>query len=535
MSYLSKNYNTKETPQNEPIPGMNMVENSAGGYVFEVDDWKRLRRFLIMGCEGGTYYVGEHRLVQDNAQCVERCIKSDGIRTVNEVVDVSDKGLAAKNDPALFALAMCASLGDNETRKHALDCLPRVARIGTHLFHFAEYCNNMRGWGRGLREAVGKWYTEKDTDSLGYQLVKYRQRDGWSHRDLLRLAHPNPPSAVIDAMFNWVTQEQMPECGFADKGFKFIEAFEDLKANPTVKNAVAKIEELNMPREAIPTELLNDPKVWQAMLDRGMPLGALIRNLGVMSSHGLFELGEKQNIETVVGQITDRDKLQKARIHPYGILLALKTYGMGCGIRGRKSWMVCPNILDALDDAFYASFKYVEPSGKDTLLGIDVSGSMSWGCINGSCLLAPREAAACMAMATARVESSWSAMAFSNTFVRLNITKNMKLNTVINKTSNLPFSGTDCALPMLYALENQLFVDTFIVYTDNETWYGSIHPNQALQKYRKESGKDSKLIVVAFTSTRFTIADPNDAGMLDVVGFDASAPAMMSAFIKGEM
>jgi 60 kDa SS-A/Ro ribonucleoprotein len=34
------------------------------------------------------------------------------------------------------------------------------------------------------------------------------------------------------------------------------------------------------------------------------------------------------------------------------------------------------------------------------------------------------------------------------------------------------------------------------------------------------------------TGTPFTIADPNDAGMLDVVGFDSSAPAIMSDFIR---
>jgi len=34
------------------------------------------------------------------------------------------------------------------------------------------------------------------------------------------------------------------------------------------------------------------------------------------------------------------------------------------------------------------------------------------------------------------------------------------------------------------------------------------------------------------TSTGFTIADPNDAGMLDVVGFDEAAPAMMADFAR---
>ena len=35
------------------------------------------------------------------------------------------------------------------------------------------------------------------------------------------------------------------------------------------------------------------------------------------------------------------------------------------------------------------------------------------------------------------------------------------------------------------------------------------------------------------TSTGFSIADPNDAGMLDIVGFDSAGPALISGFIGG--
>jgi 60 kDa SS-A/Ro ribonucleoprotein len=84
---------------------------------------------------------------------------------------------------------------------------------------------------------------------------------------------------------------------------------------------------------------------------------------------------------------------------------------------------------------------------------------------------------------------------------------------------------------MLYATEKKLAVDVFVVYTDNETWFGEIHPTQALAKYRQATGINAKLIVVGTTATCFSIADPNDAGMLDVVGFDASVPAVMTQFL----
>ena len=98
----------------------------------------------------------------------------------------------------------------------------------------------------------------------------------------------------------------------------------------------------------------------------------------------------------------------------------------------------------------------------------------------------------------------------------------MRLDDVIKKTDALPFGGTDCALPMLWAADNQVPVDIFCVYTDSETWAGAIHPSQALAAYRQKMGIGAKLVVIGMVSNGFTIADPNDAGMLDVVGFDTA-------------
>jgi 60 kDa SS-A/Ro ribonucleoprotein len=86
---------------------------------------------------------------------------------------------------------------------------------------------------------------------------------------------------------------------------------------------------------------------------------------------------------------------------------------------------------------------------------------------------------------------------------------------------------------MLYALDKGLSVDAFVVYTDSETWAGEIHPIQALREYRRRTGIAAKLAVVGLVSNGFSIADPNDAGMLDIVGFDTAAPQVLADFVKG--
>ena len=163
---------TRATSQREAATP-EQVQNSAGGFTFEITDRVRLNRFLVLGSDGATYYASAKDLTKDNAEVVLRMAVSDGITLVNDIVSVSEAGRAPKANPALFALAIAASHGNDETRKAALDALPRVARIGTHLFIFARYVEQFRGWGRGLRRAVAKWY-ERDTDDVTFQVLKYR-------------------------------------------------------------------------------------------------------------------------------------------------------------------------------------------------------------------------------------------------------------------------------------------------------------------------------------------------------------------------
>jgi 60 kDa SS-A/Ro ribonucleoprotein len=86
---------------------------------------------------------------------------------------------------------------------------------------------------------------------------------------------------------------------------------------------------------------------------------------------------------------------------------------------------------------------------------------------------------------------------------------------------------------MLYALERRLAVDAFVVLTDSETWAGQIHPVQALRRYRERTGIPARLIVVGMVSNGFSIADPSDAGMMDVVGWDTAVPQIMADFVRG--
>jgi 60 kDa SS-A/Ro ribonucleoprotein len=510
------------TPQSAPIP--KTVPNAAGGYAFPVDDWARLDRFLLLGSEGGSYYASERTLTRDNAGSVLRAIASDGERAVARIVAISTAGRAPKNDAALFALALAASAEDIATRRAALAALPKVARTGTHLFQFASLIQGSRGWGRALRRAVASWYLAPPVDRLAYQLAKYRQREGWSHRDLLRLAHPETTEPARAALFDYVCRGTESEALPA-----FTRAAADLARTTDGAAAADLIRAANLPREVVPTALLNDPAVWTALLER-MPVTALLRSLAKLTAVGVVK-PFSDALPLVLSTLGDADRLKAARVHPLAVLLALRTYAQGHGDRGGLRWEPVQAVIDALNAAFYTAFQAVESTGRRLLLALDVSGSMGAGRVAGSSLT-PREASAAMALMTAATETSTHIAGFSGGMVPLPLSPSMRLDQAVAAVSGLPFDRTDCAQPMLYALARGLSVDAFVIYTDSETWAGKIHPVQALRQYRERTGINAKLVVVGMVSNGFSIADPDDAGMLDVVGFDTATPAVIADFIR---
>lgn len=201
MQYSS--HISSPTPANLPIFGKDMIKNSTEGFVFKLDKWKRFERFLILGTEGGTYYAKEKKLTIENAKVVLECIKEDGYRTIQLILLISTKGTALRNSPAIFALSLAATHGDAITKSHAYRAIIQVCRTGTHLFEFVQSVQDLRGWSRGLRRGVANWYLSKPVDKLAYQLIKYRQRNGWTHRDVLRLSHPKTKVVEQNDVLGW--------------------------------------------------------------------------------------------------------------------------------------------------------------------------------------------------------------------------------------------------------------------------------------------------------------------------------------------
>jgi len=352
-------------------------------------------------------------------------------------------------------------------------------------------------------------------------------------------------SAEQARLFEWIVRG-----GDADGLPRLVEGFACAQAATSAFEAAGLVREYGLPREAVRPEHLTEAAVWDALLER-MPMTAMIRNLATMTRIGLIAPGSDA-VAAVCRELGDAERIRAARIHPITLLVGQRTYALGRGLRGTRSWTPVTRIVDALDEAFYLAFGNVEPTGKRLLLALDVSGSMV-ATIGGIPGLSAREASAAMALVTLASDSDAEVVGFhagrggwtartrgrfagrADGLTPLPLSPRQRLDDAVRRVADLPFGGTDCALPMLYAMERGRAIDTFVIYTDSETWAGDIHPTEALRRYRRATGIAALLVVVGMVANRFTIADPRDAGMLDVAGFDTSTPEVIAGFARGDL
>lgn len=512
-----------QTPQDRPIIGREseMIPNNAGGWGFSLDKWEKLKRFLILGSEGGTYYVSAQSLTEQNCQNLFSCIQENGKLVVEEAARVNLDNLAPKTDSQIFALAAALAKGDNETKACVRQYFNQVIRTGTHLLHFVAFLDGLGGWGPAKRSIVGNWFLNQNFDNVGYQVLKYQNRDGWTMRDVLRLSHPSPLGDFnkLGSLFNWICKkdcnsEFLPE--IIQKYECFVKKYNDKLPLNERKYLVLEAIKSGLPREVLPNNMLSYPDIQRVLLEHS-PIHALIRNISQVCS---------ENDTLAASLLRNETKLRQSRVHPFALLMAQLVYLRGRGVLSSRHWNVNRTIVEALDDAYDFSFQNWTPTEKKILVGIDISNSMNMSCIGSP--IACSQAALGMAITICRLEPNSECVTF-NTEVRgvVNITKRSSLSS-INIGSN---GGTDLTAPIRWALRNNTKYDGFCILTDNETWAGSRHPTEVFAQYKRQINPNAKLVCCSMASNDANIVDPRDLSQIGCAGLDANLPSIISSFI----
>ncbi len=523
-----------QTPQSQPIHGREseMTQGRSGGWMFKGDLWNQLRRCLLIGTAQSTYYAGKQELTGEFFEVVRQAIALNPARVASEILYASD-GRAINNSAPLFALVLL-SMGETPEAKNAFrEIFAQVVRTGSHFYEWLSYTKAMRGFGKVVREAGQSWLSNPDAKALAYQLLKYQQRQGFSHRDALRLFHVKPLTEDHSQLFQWVTQgwEHLPRT-IPSEALAQIWWYEWLKRHPEqTHEAIAKG---RLTHEMAAPVGRMDKRAWQ-LLFNGMPIGALLRNLGSLTELGVLTASNRDNLKRVAKVLNSAEHLRRGRIHPIDVLKALKTYRSGGQLgRSQKTWQSIPRVLDILEQALELSFDVMPPTGKVFLHAVDVSGSMSYYNVS-SIGLSCCEIATTMALATAKAEQHYLIRGFATDFRDLKITARDSFQGAISKASNQNFGGTDASVAYDWAIKHKFKADVFCFWTDCESWAGGQHPSQALAEYRRKVNPKAKAIYVTLAPYHLSLVDPQDTLSWDVAGFDPGTPRLIQMIAEGDL
>jgi 60 kDa SS-A/Ro ribonucleoprotein len=534
MNYRFFTNKQKNTPQNQPIPGREgeMIQGRSGGYMFDAGIWQMLRRCLLIGTAQSTYYADKKELTQDFIEVIKQAVAADPNRVAEEILYASD-GRSINNSAPILALVLL-SMGETSAAKRAfLEVFPQVVRTGSHFYEWLNYTKSLRGFGKVIREAGKAWLSKDDVKALAYQLLKYQQRNGFKHRDALRLFHVKPPTEEHDRLFKWVVSgwDGLPEFT-PDDPLTQIWWYEWLKRHPDKTHEA--ITQGRLTHEMCAPVGNMDKAAWQLLFNE-MPIGAMLRNLGSLTQLGVLTVDNRQNLDRVAAVLNNQKHLRRGRIHPIDVLKALKTYKSGGRLgRSQKTWTPVPRIVDILEKALELAFDVVEPTNKVFLHAVDISGSMSCGVVS-SVNLTCCEIATTMALVTAKAEKNYAIRGFSTQFIDLGISRRDSFSSALKKANSNNFGATDASVAYDWAIKNKFKADVICFWTDNESWAGRKHPSVALAEYRQKVNPDVKAVYVTLAPYGISLVDPKDKESWDLAGFDPGVPRLIQMLAMGEL
>ncbi|XP_061903073.1 RNA-binding protein RO60-like [Entelurus aequoreus] len=514
------------------------------GSQWEVSDHTRLCRFLCYGSDQMTYTAREQAGLgmERVGSMLSMLQEGQGVQVVETIQRFAQDGQAVRLEPCIFALALCSQHSELKTRQAAFKALKEVCPQPAHLFSFIQYKKELKEdmkcgmWGRALRKAVSDWYSGQDALSLAAAVSTCKQRQGWSHQDLLRLSHTKPADEAIALICQYVTKEWKDvQVAYADKDnsdevskvLSYLEVVEKARHSCDETEVITLIEEHNLEREQLLTDHLKSKSVWRALL-KEMPLHSVLKILGKMTFKKVLQPGSSET-EVLCETIRSEAALKKAKVHPFSIQLASENYKRGQGYEGKTKWEADANILKALDFAFYKSFFNVEPVGKRFIVAVDVSTSLN-SMVPGTSV-STAVAAALIAMVFARTEKGTRVLKYSEGALKpCSVSADMTLAQMTDELIKISVKSTDCTLPITWATKKGRPADVFIILTNNALSPLSANPVAALKKHRKKTRCQSKLVICGLTSGGGTLVDLGDRGLLNISGFDLGAFTVIRNF-----
>lgn len=507
-------------------------------------DERRLHRFLILGTENSVYLSKQKDCVRRDVDSIHRLISRGCGRDVVEIIrNASVTFRNCRQNSTLYALAVCARSKDLHTKEAAYSALPQVSTSPTDLLTFIMFCEMLSegtGWGRAHRRAVCAWYNSFRGTPMEFAsgITKCLPVGQWTHKDVFRLTHVKPDTQHIMLIVRYVTKGLAAAKSLAcpidqderrqwNETIGYLEGVEQARQSTDCDETVMLINKHRLEPHQLSARMLKLDPVWQALLNN-IPLELMIQNI--------HKIQDTPAESAVLQRLEIADELQRAKMHPYKILSAIKEV--------TKKATDKPNIVRSLKRAYELCLKNVKPTTKRYYLAVHVGKNTE---LKHTELLTVHETMAVMAMIIARVTHADSEVVVytsDSCNMKMDISESETLCEVQRNLSTIhrmgiPGKGVDtnsfhCSRIIRAIQERRNAFDAIVILTYSPCKERQHSVKRDVHSYTESKMVDDvRLVIVSMTDTNVSILDPRDAFMLDMIGFGIDAPEVIMSFVEG--
>ena len=509
------------------------VRNHEGEPAFLRGAKERTIQVMTTNTLDGTFYASKSEVREGTVEALESMMQADPEFLAKAAVYARNNGLLQ-----LAPILGLAVLSKAEDKKWFKAAFPHIICTPDNLRDFVSVCKSgeiRTGLGGVAYEAVKEWLsTISEFHAIKYSgNTRSERKNGtvvnkFSLKDMVTLARPKPENEDMDERFRWITRG-------AAKGAEIvhnprIKAYEALKKAETDEERCALIKEGGLPWEVvIPSVPHMSPELWEALMTQ-MPYMALLRNINNLSKNGVLK--SEDNVEYLVGRLTDAEAIKKAKILPFRLYEAYVAYENMYGEDSR--------IADALEEALEASFVNMPDLPGEVAIGSDVSGSMG-GTISEKGVTRYIDicgvfTGALLKKASGRVH----ALPFNYDVVKVDVSGQDRILTTANKIVQKCGGGTALGAPIENLMKRGQSVDTFIGITDNEDWaYGSGRAVNgsflnSWRKYRASVNPNAQAYLVRIDPYAESVAPQGEPGVHFIYGWSDNVPAYIARDAAGK-
>ncbi len=495
------------------------TRNDAGGAAYELAPKAALARMAVTGCFGRTYYASPE-LQLDRVLEAARQVDTDFL--ARTALYARRKGYM-KDMPAL----LCAVLATRDLDRLA-EIFPQVIDNGKMLRNFVQILRSgvtgRKSLGSAPKRLVRQWLERAGER----QLIDATVGNAPSLADVVKMVHPRPADATREAFYAWLLGKPYQ----LDRLPQTLQRFEAWKANregdlPDLPFQMLTALELGAPE----WKAIAVTASWQTTR---MNLNTFLRH-GVFEGtfNGVFgsEVKEGMMAELIAKRLADPEKIRRARVFPYQLLVAYLNAG--------KSM---PQVVrEALQDAMEVALSNVPEVAGSVVVCPDVSGSMH-GPVSGyrkgsTSAVRCVDVAGLVAAAFLRKNRGARVIPFKEDVVHLTLNPRDTVMTNATKLSSLPPGATDCSAPLRLLNQEKAAPDLVVFVSDNESWADpkAARGTAMLTEWEKLKTRNPKARLVCIDLVPNTTAQaPDRKDILNIGGFSDTVFDLVAAFAAGE-